>query len=95
MKPPAHQFATLDATSREAPMMVPTDSIASTGFPLEKYADVEKVQRMQRKLRKGKTLPPVRLTKLTPETRDKYGVRDPSKTFYLESGPPSARRAKA
>lgn len=86
MKQAAHALGTLAATSRDPQTQVPIDSIATTGFPLEKYADVEKVQRMQRKLQKGKPLPPVKLTRLTPALRDKYGVRDPSKEFYLNGG---------
>lgn len=82
----AHQLGLRRATKKSKPDVIPVSKIAATGYPLEQYADVVKVQRMQNQLRSGKKLPPVRVTELTPELRDKYGVTDPSKKFYLNNG---------
>lgn len=82
----AHSQLLLRDTAKSKPREIPIDSIASTGFPLHQYADVEKVQRMQRSYRKTGKLKPVRVVRLTPELRDKYGVTDPDKEFYMPNG---------
>jgi len=82
----AHQRVLDAATTRPEPFVVPISEIASTGHPLNKYDDVEKVRRMRKQLRAGEDLPPVRLEKLTPELRDKYGVADPDKSWYMTNG---------
>jgi uncharacterized ParB-like nuclease family protein len=83
----AHQQKLAAVTQWDTPTHIPISQIASTGFPLAAYAAVDKVQRMQSKLRRGGQLPPIRVTKLTtPELRDKYGVTDASKMYYLNSG---------
>jgi hypothetical protein len=74
------------ATTKSKPVMIPVDQIASVGHPLDEYDDVEKVQRMKKKIERGGELPPVRVTPLTPELRDKCGITDPTKKFYLENG---------
>jgi hypothetical protein len=74
------------AIDRPEPVMISVAQIASTGLPLDAYKNVEKVQRMRAKLEAGIPLPPVRVTALTPELRDKCGITDPTKKFYLESG---------
>lgn len=73
------------ATKATDPVDIPVSKIAVVGYPLHEYADIQKVKRMQQDLRKGK-LKPVGVTKLTPELRDKYGVDDPNKDYYLASG---------
>src|SRR6266566_1268029 len=82
----AHQYGIMGATSKPEPFSCPINKIASNGFPLANYDNEEKVQRMRKKIQAGGELPPVRLSKLTPELRDKYGVTDPTKTHYLENG---------
>ena len=82
----AHQELLRDRTKKSKPVKVKTDEIAATGYPLHEYADVEKVQRMQHELKKKGKLKPVRLVPLTPELREKYGVTDESKKFYLVNG---------
>lgn len=82
----AHQAGTDAATQKAKPVHVAISKIASVGFPLHMYADVEKVQRMQKSIRKGEKIKPVRLTKLTPENRDRYGVTDQRKEFFLNNG---------
>lgn len=87
MKPtPAHQIGLDRGTTKPPPKMVPVDQVAKTGYPLTAYRDVEKVHRMLQSLRAGQKLKPVKLIKLTPEDRDKYGVVDPSKKYYLANG---------
>ena len=82
----AHQSALLAATTKAPPVNIPISKIASVGFPLHQYKDVEKVQRMQKSIRRGEKIKPVRVTKLTPENRDKYGVTDESKEYFLNNG---------
>lgn len=86
MSRPAHLQEVLAGTKKLKPVNIPISSIASTGFPFAQYADVAKVQRMQEKLQSGGKLPPVRVSELTPELRDLYGVTDPSKKWYLNNG---------
>lgn len=86
MSRPAHQQGVHDATKKLKPVVVQVSQIAATGYPLDKYADVEKVQRMQKSIRDGKKMKPVRLSELTPENRDLYGVTDPKKKWYLNNG---------
>ena len=86
MKMSAHMHGVDAATSKPEPVMIPVDQIASTGLPLDAYKDVEKVQRMRAKLEAGGELPPIRVSPLTPELRDKCGITDPIKKFYLENG---------
>ena len=86
MKMSAHMHGIDVATSKPEPVMIPVDQIASTGYPLDKYEDVEKVKRMRAQLEAGEKLPPVRVTPLTSEMRDKCGIADPTKKFYLETG---------
>jgi hypothetical protein len=82
----AHQASLLTGVTKAKPVEIPVKDIASIGFPLKDYASVEKVQRMQRNLRKTGKLKPVRVVSLTPENRGTYGVTDPSKKFFLTNG---------
>lgn len=82
----AHQNKLLRVTAEPKPINIPINKIASVGYPLSEYADIEKVQRMQRSIKRGEPLKPVRVIKLTDELRDKYGVRDKSKTYFLNNG---------
>jgi uncharacterized ParB-like nuclease family protein len=86
MSRPAHQQGVQVATKKPKPVLIPINEIASTGYPLEDYADMEKVQRMQAGIRDGQKIKPVRVSKLTPENRDLYGVTDPKKKYYLNNG---------
>jgi hypothetical protein len=86
MKMPAHMHGIDVATNKPEPVMIPVDQIASTGHTLDKYENVEKVKRMRAKLEAGGELPPIRVSPLTPELRDRCGIADPTKKFYLESG---------
>ena len=83
---PAHMLGVSTATTQPAPVMVPVDQIASVGHSLTDFVNVPKVQRMRRKLKAGGVLPPVCVTPLTPELRDRVGVDDLAKKYYLESG---------
>ena len=82
----AHQQGTHDATKKLKPVLVPVSQIASTGYPLKDYDGVEKVQRMQKSIRDGKKMKPIRVSELTPGNRDLYGVTDPKKKWYLNNG---------
>ncbi len=75
-----------EATKKLKPVLIPVNEIASTGYPLKEYTDVEKVQRMQASIRDGKKMKPLRVSELTPENRDLYGVADPNKKWYLNNG---------
>ena len=86
MSGPAHQQGVKEATKKLTPVMISIREIASTGYPLQDYADVEKVQRMQNSIRRGEKMKPIRVSKLTPENRDLYGVRDLNKKWYLNNG---------
>lgn len=86
MSGPVHMQGIRAATKKTKPVMVPINQIAAAGYPLRDYADVEKVQRMQRSIQAGKKMKPLRLTELTPENRGTYGVTDPSKKWYLNNG---------
>ena len=86
MNGPAHLQGVQVATKKLKPVLIPVNEIASTGFPLTDYSDVEKVQRMQESIRDGKKIKPVRVSELTPENRDLYGVADPKKKWYLNNG---------
>jgi len=82
----AHQQGVKVAVKKSKPIEVPINQIAAAGYPLHQYADVEKVQRMQRSIREGEKMKPVRLTPLTSENRDQYGVADPKKKWFLNNG---------
>ncbi len=84
--PAAHQQGVHEATKKSKPIMIPVNEIASTGYPLHQYDDVEKVQRMQKSVRAGKKIKPIRVSELTPENRDLYGVTDPKKKWFLNNG---------
>ena len=86
MSRPAHLQGVHDATKKLSPVLIPVNEIASTGFPLTDYTDVAKVQRMQASIRDGKKMKPLRVSELTPENRDLYGVTDPKKKWYLNNG---------
>ena len=86
MNGPAHQQGIQVATKKSKPILIPVNEIASTGFPLSDYAAVEKVQRMQASIRDGEKMKPVRVSKLTPENRDLYGIADLTKKWYLNNG---------
>lgn len=86
MSRPAHQIGVHIATKKLKPVLVRVNEIASTGYPLKDYDDVEKVQRMQQSIRGGKKMKPIRISELTPENRDLYGVSDPKKKWYLNNG---------
>lgn len=75
-----------EATQKLKPVLIPVNEIASTGYPLKEYTDVGKVQRMQASIRDGKKMKPLRVSELTPENRDLYGVTDPKKKWYLNNG---------
>jgi len=83
---PAHQQGVQVATKKLKPVLVPINEIASTGYPLTDYADMAKVQRMQASIRDGDKMKPIRISKLTPENRDLYGVADLNKKWYLNNG---------
>jgi hypothetical protein len=82
----AHQQGVKVAVKKSKPIEVSVNQIAAAGYPLQQYADVEKVQRMRQSIRAGDRMKPVRLTPLTPENRDQYGVTDPNKKWFLNNG---------
>jgi len=82
----AHQKKVHASTKKLTPIMVNVKDIAATGYPLRDYADVGKVQRMQESIRQGMKIKPIRLSELTPENRDLYGVTDPKKKYFLNNG---------
>jgi len=82
----SHNGAIDEATIKSKPEKVKISDIDSVGHPMTAYADQEKIKRMRHQLRKGKHLPPVRLVVLNEALRDKYGIDDPTKKFYLENG---------
>jgi hypothetical protein len=86
MNCPAHLQGVQDAIKKLEPILIPINEIASTSYPLSDYADMAKVQRMQTSIRDGEKMKPVRVSELTPENRDLYGVADLTKKWYLNNG---------
>lgn len=83
---PTHSKGILSATTKSNPAHVSVDKIASVGHPLTAYADVKKIKHMRENIAKGKPLKPIKLSPLTPELRERHGIEDPTKKYFLENG---------